>query len=332
MNIKSLLLCSFCISLVLCSACGKDDEPQTKINTESIRSNLKLDVNDLVLSVGEETSIKIIEGAGDYKVFSENTDILTASIEESIITITSKTRGRAGVVVSDKQGNYKRVPIVSRFTQILTSTETLSMKLKLGASEGTTYVLSITSGNGGYKALSSAPDKVRVDYIDGDNIGLVPVGIGESTVTITDELGINKEITVVVELSTEMYNETELERLKTYETDRAYWGESNLSYYMHSGNPRWTKEGDVQKFTFTRESNYSGNVGLDIQFEGDFTVGKKKGILVKGRLPYRGEITLDSPNVEIIKVTDNRVWIVFSQVKDNEVLGGHLIYTLPDMN
>lgn len=131
---KTRLIYSSLISLLLASgftACSNTPEVNPKdIATEE--TELKLESDTLKVPVGEETSTKIINGGGNYKVINEAPEIAVATIDKDNINIKSFKQGFTAFILSDDADNYKRIVVKSMYTSIVLDTNEISIKKLLG--------------------------------------------------------------------------------------------------------------------------------------------------------------------------------------------------------
>lgn len=336
MNKKIWILAPLSLALVL-GSCSKD-EPNTNTSTtgtkvEEVRSPIKTNTEELSMGVGETATIEILEGGGDYKVFSENPDIATATFEGSIITVTSKLMGWGGVVISDAKGNYKRVTIASRRSNELTlDQETFADLVKLGGT-GTDKVVTVTAGNGEYTAVSMNPEVVKVKSVFGARITLVATGAGTTTVVVRDQMGLSKELPVSIETTTDYLTEAEKEAVKRQAIQRADINGTDASWSIlgsYARNKKYTAANN--RVEFNAEYGWGSSlVKLNFSFDGDLEPGVKTGAsaILQSRGTGGVAVTLDNPKIEVLQNASNTVWIVISQVVDGKLYGAVFVNSLP---
>ncbi|MDY5859308.1 MAG: hypothetical protein SPK09_08845 [Porphyromonas sp.] len=327
MNKNKWLVVALALSMSMgYTSCKKDAPVQT--TTEEVASDIKTDVEELMIGVGETSKIEILSGGGTYKVFSENPDILEATLEGNTINIVSKTKGWGGVVISDAKGVYKRISIGSRYNALSLDTEKITDVIKLG-NEGSPKAINVIAGNGEYKAVSSDESVVRVNYVREGVISVVATGKGTAKVTITDLMGVTAEVAVEVEVTTKYYTPDEIEVIKGQTGDLFLFNGTNYTTYMKYGRPKFTIADGRTTFAFQQGwGNYQ--TILDLSYEGDFSVGAKQNGRISFKTAYDSTPTvLETPELEVVQSTEDRVWIVFSQVKDEKLVGGVLIVARP---
>lgn len=337
MNKKIWILAPLSLTLVL-GSCGKD-EPNTNTSTtgtkvEEVRSPIKTSTEELSMGVGETATIEVLEGGGDYKVFSENPDIATATFEGSTITVTSKSMGWGGVVISDAKGNYKRVSVASRSSKEITlDNNSFTDLIKLGR-EGGDRVFNITTGNGGYTATTRDSKVVRVKSVIGTRVTLVATGAGTTTVTVRDQMGLETEIAVTVEVTEEYFSEAEKEAIKRYSMNSLIINGVDLTYtlleYRYVSGKKYTAANN--RVEYSAQSGWAPNIRkLEFSFDGDLEPGVKTGAraILQSTGTDNVAVTLDNPKIEVLQKTSDKVWIIISQVVDGKLYGAVFIYSLP---
>lgn len=328
MNIKNKWIV---VALVLATvgaytSCREDAPTQSVEVVEA--SPIKTNVEELMVAVGETSTVEILSGGGAYKVFSENPEIVEATIEGTKINILSKDKGWGGIVISDASGAYKRVSIGSRYGEIKLDVEKITDVIKLG-NEGAPKLINVLAGNGEYKAVSSDEKVVRINYIRDSAISIVAMGKGSATITITDLMGITATVDVEVDVTTKYYTSEEIEVIKAQTGDLFLFDGTNYTTYMKYGKPKFTITDGRTAFAFQQGwGNYQ--TILDLSYEGDFSVGTKQNGRISFKSAYDSTPTvLETPELEVVQSTEERVWIVFSQVKDEKLVGGVLIVARP---
>lgn len=324
MNKKKWLVVALALSISMgYTSCKKDAPVQTM--TEDVVSGIKTDVEDLMVSVGEATKIEILSGGGIYKVFSENPDILEATLEGNTVNIVSKTKGWGGIVISDAKGAYRRISIGSRYNTIKLDTEKISDVIKLG-NEGVPKAINVLAGNGEYEAVSSDENVVRINYVREDVISIVAMGKGTAKVTITDLMGIKAEVDVEVDITTKYYTPDQIEGLKADIANVCMFDGINYTSYMNYGVSKLEEANGRTIFRF-EQGREPYKTAFELSYEGDLSVGGKQSGRVLSKSRYSNQpVVLEAAEIEVIKVTEQRVWFVFSQVKNNKLIGGHVIY------
>ena len=66
--------------------------------------------------------------------------MVTATLEGKTVTLNSQKMGLTGVIISDAEGNYKRVIVKSMYMNLNLDKEELFIGMKLGHTDGLTYL------------------------------------------------------------------------------------------------------------------------------------------------------------------------------------------------
>lgn len=193
------------------TACSDDDDvydPEINVPEAQERPVIKTDVADEVqVGVGETATFNITDGGGDYKVVAENPEFVNATINGNAVTLTGVGKGIAGVVVSDAKGNYKHITVKCMYFKITLDKQEVNVGMKLGHTDGVAKV-TVVGGNGNYTAESADETVARVS-VNGDVITIQGVKTGETTVTVTDMMGLTQTVNVKVETTTVPFTEDE---------------------------------------------------------------------------------------------------------------------------
>lgn len=334
MNTKILTLAPIALLLVGgLTNCNEQNTPTTpKAEIVAKPKALQLDADTLKVVVGEETTARVLDGGGEYRAFSENPEIATVAIEGQTLKLTGKSGGVTSVVLSDKANQYKRFPVSARYGKIVLEKSEVRMAIKLGHVGRVQYV-KVTEGNGEYSAVSDNESIVRIQYVRDGVIALNPVAAGEASVTVTDAMGLTTTLKVVIESVSAMYTDEEKEDLKKVNRNELFFAGRDMSYELNYGSPSFRILNGRPTFRYNRgRSNTPQQVFFNLSFDGDFTEGVKQNPQVSYKMQYVNAFTFPNPTVEVIKATEDRVWIVFSQIIRNKVEGGYLIYTRPNAN
>lgn len=296
------------------TACSSDDDDPTP--EVVVSKTITVDTDTLKMDVAVTSTFNITDGGGDYKVFSENPEVATASVENNTVSVTSLRKGKTGVVISDAQGNYKRVMVQSMYMTMGFDKEAVAIGIKLGHTDGRATV-TVTAGNGGYTAVV-ADENIATATVYGDNIVLTAKAEGSTTLTVTDMIGLTKTVPVTVESSSIPYTDEEKQEIVNTLTDNTMvWdGQQSNSW----GNYAVVKDGDNNVVTWVYSTYYhmKFNVGPDL------TVGKKTNCTVESKMDWRSDATTyDNVTVEILKNDGKRIWGIAYVIKDNYLHYGY---------
>ena len=296
------------------TACSSDDDDPTPEVVES--KTITVDTDTLKMDVAATSTFNITDGGGDYKVFSENPEVVTATIDNNTVTVTSLRKGKSGVVISDAQGNYKRIVVQSMYMTMSLDKEAVAIGIKLGHTDGRATV-KVTAGNGGYTAVV-ADENVATAQVSGDNIVLTAKAEGSTTLTVTDMMGLTKTVPVTVESSSIPYTDEEKQEIVNTLTDnKMVWDGQQANSW---GNYAVVKDGDNNVVTWAYYTYYylKFNVGADL------TVGTKTNCTVEAKMDWGSDgTTYDNVTVEILKNDGSRIWGIAYVIKDNYLHYGY---------
>ena len=302
-------------------SCSDDDDNNNVMPTPS-KQELKFDTDTLQIGVGETANFNITAGGGDYKVYSLNPEIASVENNGNVVTVTSMEKGWTSIVVSDADGNYKRVVVRSMYLNMALDKDNVTVKIKLGHKDGVETV-NVTAGNGGYTA-ESADKEICTTSVSDNVISIHAVKEGTTTVSVKDQMGLTKTITVNVEVTTEPFTDSELEAIKSITTNNFKW-ENNEDYGPEYGTFSIT-DTSGRKFA---QWDYYDYYFIKVWFDGDLSVGKKTGGKVHSKRSWSGSGDIyEDCDVEIIKNDGSRIWGIMSKVQNNYLYTGYFCVTL----
>lgn len=310
------------------AACSDDDEvydPQTNVPEAPEKNAIATDAADEVqVGVGETATFNITDGGGDYKVVAENPELVTAEISGSTVTLTGVEKGIGGVLISDAQGNYKHITTKCMYFKMTLDKSEVSVGMKLGHTDGTAKV-TVTGGNGGYTA-TSANEEVARTSVSGDVITIQGVKEGETTVTITDMMGLTQTVNVKVAVSTIPFTDDEkAEVLALTDNKQVFDGNeaTYVNYYGGSFFVEQTDDGYKLYSHYGQPGSYYSRYAMTFTFKGDLSVGKKTDGTCSYYQNWSSSPSYDGLDVEILKNDGSRIWGIISGVKDNYLHTGY---------
>lgn len=318
MKAKYLYLAMMTVALTAgFTSCSDDDDDITLPEATVIdRADITVDAPDtLQVEVGGTATFTITAGNEDYKVFSENTDIATATISGNVVTVTSSKRGIAGVVISDAKGARKRIMVKSMYLKMALDKESVTIGIKRGHTDGYAKV-AVTAGNGSYK-VKVADESVCKASVSDTTIVLTAVARGTTTVTVTDMMGLTATVSVTVDESTVPFTEDELAAIMSQTTPIISY--ENASSW-DGGVTATVTDGKVN----IHWSYYSWMSG-DVDYTGDLTVGKKGKGTFNNKLDWDGGGLVEDLDIEIIKNDGSMVWGTMSKLTDDYLYTGYFI-------
>lgn len=304
------------------TACSDDDDvydPETNVPEAQERPVIKTDVADEVqVGVGETATFNITDGGGDYKVVAENPEFVNATINGNAVTLTGVGKGIAGVVVSDAKGNYKHITVKCMYFKITLDKQEVNVGMKLGHTDGVAKV-TVVGGNGNYTAESADETVARVS-VNGDVITIQGVKTGETTVTVTDMMGLTQTVNVKVETTTVPFTDDEkAEVLALTENKMVFDGTEPL--FASYGNVYEVTQEDGF-VTIRAYYKWYPNNAMVMKFKGDLSVGTKtEGSLTNK--DWYDTLSYEGMTYEILKNDGSRVWGIVHLAEENYLHVGY---------
>lgn len=215
--------------------------------------NVPLSSHDVVLSEQDVFDVTIGLPGVNYRVKSDDPEIVTAIVADDVIRLTAGKIGSTMVHLSDDGYNRARmiVTVKQLYDLVLESIPGQTGVLRLD-NDGSVKNLKILSGNGGYEAYSSAPESVEASIIqdpestDGWLLSLKgKSNIEESEITVRDCK--QKSVTIKVSVTdplAPLVLDVEGEITGTYnyggelETKEIHILSGNGDYRVESNNPK----------------------------------------------------------------------------------------------
>ena len=300
------------LALTACSNENDMPEPEQKLKETT---PITLSTDTVKVGVGESSTFNITAGGGDYKLIVENPDVASATIAGNVVIVKSAVKGKTGIIISDATGNYKRVIVKSMYFKMTLNKEVVNITMKLGHTDGTAEV-TVTGGNGNYKAVSNNTKVADVQFVKGDVITIRGVANGSTDVIVTDMMGLKQTVKVQVETTDVAFTEEEKAKIMASTNDGIFFDNDRSSSW---GTMGLTKDNGMN----LAQWDFYGNC-IKCWFSGDLTVGKKSDGKVLVNDPWSSnQKTYENVNVEIIKVDGSRVWGIMYLIKDNYLHSGY---------
>lgn len=314
------------------TACSDDDDeydPGLNVPAAQEKSSITIDAEgEVQVGVGETATFNITGGGGDYKVVAENPAYVNASISGNAVTLSGVEKGIAGVLISDAQGNYKHVTVKSMYFKMTLDKSEVLVGMKLGHTDGVANV-TVLGGNGNYTA-ASADETIAKVKVNGDVVTIQGVKKGETTVTITDMMGLTQTVNVKVETTSIPFTDDEkADILKLNKNIQTFDGvyATYLEWYSGSYFVEAIDGGYKLYSHYGSAGGWASNYAMVFTFKGDLTVGKKtEGAY--SNTDWDGTTTYDGLDVEILKNDGSRIWGIISGVKDDYLHTGYFCMPL----
>ncbi len=301
------------------TACSSDEDKPLE-QAPMKKSTLTFDTDTVKVPVGETATLTIKDGGGDYKVINEDPKIASGEINGNVVTVTSQKKGITGIVISDAADSYKRVLVKSMYFKIELDKTDVAVTMKLGHTSGTGKV-TVTSGNGGYKWESKAPEVAKVKSITDDGVITIEgLSEGATEIVITDMMGLTQSIAVKISVTDIPFTDEEKAEIMNSTTKIITWdGKKNWDGY----GPCTVSVVDGKKLAGW---NYYGYYFCLASFSGDLSVGKKTDGNLKLKFGWQEpETTYDDVDIEILKREGGVVWGIMSKLQDNYLHTGYFI-------
>lgn len=322
---RLLLLLSFMLPLGL-AGCSDDDEV---IQIEEQAPELTFASESLRVKIGSENKVTlaVAQGGGEYKAFSLNPDIADVEIENGEIKVEGFANGQTEIVVSDKAGQYNKLPISVYTTEVLTfDADEIRFTTPLGHSKSAT--IHIVLGNGGY-SITSDSELISASINEEGEITVTGTSARDEItghVTISDCTGISATLPVIVNYTLVPFDENELEEIKATTGNTIRFNGDTNAYERWGGTWGLTTEDDGRlHYSWT----YYSWAYWHIYFKGDKSVGAKEEATFACSMynPSYQQINVQDQEVdlEIIQSDDTTVWAIFSFIKDEKLNYGYFI-------
>jgi hypothetical protein len=311
------LTAAFIVSMIF-SGCSKEIE---EIQIPESIPGLQFTTENIVVKIGTDSKylLEIKEGGGEYNVFSLDEEVAKVEIIDGVIYIEGLVNGKTSIVVSDKNGFYRKLPVMVYTTEtIILEDYNLELTTLLGYSDKITT--NVILGNGEYQVSSDNP-KVQAKITEDGIItitGTSKLDTFTATVTVTDASGLSAFITLTMKSTTDPYSAEKLAEIMKDNSRRYYIGESatGQNYFTFLN----TQENGQQLYGW----DYWGYYWFKLWFTGDKSVGKKtNGILSYSYYYPAFDFKNEPVEFEIIKNDGTNLWAIFSFVKDEMLVYGY---------
>ena len=157
-----------------------DAKSKTATITVNVWKSITLDKKEVTLKKGERSTVTIQAGEGQYTATSQDANIASATISNSIITIEAIKKGETTITVTDsKSSQTETIKVIVVGTPLTLSKESVTLK-----KEASEYV-NITSGNNNY-SVNSNNNGIATATLEGNKVKITAVEAGETTITVTD--------------------------------------------------------------------------------------------------------------------------------------------------
>mgnify|MGYP001175447822 CR=1 FL=1 len=311
---KILFLLFLCLGISSCNSDDNDKSVDTSnlIELEQSEVRIKLqEVSDNPIE-GEEidneesvneninsASIQILEGNGDYAVFSLNEKVATASYSEehNAIIIEGKTIGKTKVFVVDQDIQSAEISVFTyMYDKIILQDNIESIDFVIRAGKYPSKTIQILEGNGDYTVSVDTPKIVNAKINSRNELELTPFKTSSedeltATVTVTDKAGFSTTIAVSVKSELNPYSPEEIEEIKLLNTETVVFNNYKTSsdYKFNSV----LKDGRI--LLSTLKDSYWGETGIKFNLPADLQEGTVSG----AKIDYDEFGNMDTSNGEV---------------------------------
>ena len=192
-NVYSLLVMVALALTATFVSCSDDDD-------DTLPVEIKLDESIITLLPGETATVKILEGNGSYEVNAQNSEIATASVNESTITITgvkeSMEDETTTIMVMDAKKKTATIKVYVTKSVNLLKVDLEETTFDMIA--GKTKTVKIISGNAPYTVVSADNEVVGVSEIVEEAFTITANKVSETPVIVTLKDNKNKKIELTV--------------------------------------------------------------------------------------------------------------------------------------
>jgi len=187
-------------TVTVCSSMGNcaPEVVTVSYNTTSIGGSMTLSQNNLWLLAGQAASITVSGGTMPYSVAGYSANILTASFNNNILTITGVSAGSASVSVCSAGGGCNILQVLVSGSSSSGSTTSLTLsQSSLALTIGGNATVGI-SGNGSYFVAYNTNSSAASATINGSNIVVNALVLGSTDVSICQNGGQCAVLTITV--------------------------------------------------------------------------------------------------------------------------------------
>lgn len=300
--------------LLLTAFIGCSDDADPIVGAEPQYPELQTEVTSLEVAIDKISSLKILQGAGDYNAFSLEKDIVDVEVKGDEILLKGISVGQTDIMILDKAGACVQVAVTSAYDRIVVSAgNEITMDIKIGETEKVTF--DILYGSGGYEVATEENQNIIKDLSlkDDTHVSFKVVSAGTTTLTITDKMGKTATVTVTVNELSYPYSPEELNeiRKKTGHTF-SFMYRDRIEDGVYDGKIYDNQTAEDGRIYYRVEDNW-GDVEFRIDFKGDFTVGVKENATLNTFGVYT-HIENQDITLEIIKNDGKTIWTIFYYV------------------
>lgn len=225
MKMKNILYALSVLIAFIVMGCSDDD---TIID---FGENVSVDVEHVGLNPGENTSINILEGKGQYTLKSTDIEVASATVTGSTVTIEAHKAGNASIIITSED-EIDSFVYVQVYTEIELEEESVDLFWNQSAR------IKIVAGNGEYHIVETHKDLETFIETDDDgsflNIKAKDTEMENVSITVKDKSGRSTSVIVNVTDQYASIKEDDIERI-VFANRRKEVGEPNVVFNSLKG-------------------------------------------------------------------------------------------------
>jgi hypothetical protein len=300
--------------LMVFSGCSEDEINK---NQKEIIPELQFNTDFINVKIGSDNKyeLEVAQGGGEYNVFSLNDEIAKVETSGEKILIEGIANGKTAIVVSDKNGFYKKLP-VQVYTTDKIELKDYSLELTTMLGRPGTVTTAVLLGNGAYQATSDNTN-VQASVSEDGTITIAGTSKPElltANITVTDASALSAAIVLTVKSSTTL-SDKDLESIKSTNTKRYY--------YLNNSNAFGTYYNKLDNGQQLYGWDYYGIYYYKLWYTGDKSVGKKQDAKFSYYYFGQPELSEEPVDVEIIKNDGTNIWVIFTFIKNDMLHYGY---------
>ena len=327
-----LLLCGV-MALSAVTACS-DDKDEIIILEEPEYPALSVDTESMRVKIGADSrmAIPVSDGAGEYAAFSLNPDIADVTDENGVLMVEGFRNGSTEIIISDKGGSLKKLPVSVYTTDVLT-VETTDFTLETPLGHSATATTKILLGNDGYSAVSDN-DAVKASV---DEEGVVSITATSkrqeftAKVTVSDISGLTADIMVTVKYTLDAFTPQDIATLcaQTEESMADFNGDKPYRFSYYRENFNTSVKNGIETFGWIGRSGryelfvtYPEGTALNTPVQGTVTFTDN----------YDEKAAAQPATVTLVKNDEISKVAIFSYIDEQQdkLCRGYLVHVLAD--
>jgi len=192
-------------TVTVCSSLGTCGYLTVTVQYSSNGGKLTLSESSLLMLSGQTVNISISGGETPYNVYSEATAIVTATLNNNIVTVYGVNTGSTNVVVCSAGGACVLLPVTVSTTSYSSQPHFSQTNISLNAGNSTTVTV---YGSGSYYISNNSNASAITASINGNTVSLLALGSGSSNITVCQQGNGQCAVLTITGVSTSSNNTT----------------------------------------------------------------------------------------------------------------------------